>query len=130
METELTSFSLREDTKKYLAEHKIPQLFESLLSSLMMERPENPVEYIENKMCQIRDIGPENINWETLISHLHPYRDNIRRQLIRDGSIFDKEYSEILGEMEDFEQRKKDCFEFIAQERYKPEIFSLTEANS
>lgn len=66
----------------------------------MMERPENPVEYIENKMCQIRDIGPENINWETLISHLHPYRDNIRRQLIRDGSIFDKEYSEILGEVQ------------------------------
>ncbi|CAL1526778.1 unnamed protein product [Lymnaea stagnalis] len=122
--------SVREETKKYLQEHKIPQLFQSLLSSLMLERPENPVEYIENKMCQIRDIGPENVKWETLVSHLHPYRNNIRRQYIRDGSVFDKEFSELLDQMEDFEQRKKDRFEFIAKQRYKPEIFSLTEAHS
>ncbi|KAH9491545.1 Adenylate kinase isoenzyme 5 [Bulinus truncatus] len=121
---------MREETKKYLAQHKIPQLFESLLSSLMMERPENPVEYIENKMVQIRDIGPENVDWQTLVSHLHPYRDNLRRQLIRDGSVYDREYSEMIGELEEFEERKKDHVEFKAEKRYKPEIFSLTEAHS
>ena len=75
------------------------QLFESLLSSLMMERPENPVEYIEKKMCQIRELGIDNVTWETLISHLHPYRDNIRRQYVRDGSQYDREYTTLQGEV-------------------------------
>ncbi|XP_005098373.1 adenylate kinase isoenzyme 5 [Aplysia californica] len=124
------SATTREQAKQYLSEHKIPQLFESLLSSLMMERPENPVEYIEKKMCQIREIGTDNVNWETLVAHLHPYRDNIRRQFIRDGSIYDKEFAVMQGEMEEFKQRKKEHFESIANEEYTPELFQLTEAHS
>ncbi|CAG5118178.1 unnamed protein product [Candidula unifasciata] len=120
----------RDKAKLYLAEHRIPQLFESLLSCLMMERPENPVSYIEDKMCEIREIGLENINWETLIAHFHPYRNNVRRHFIRDGSVYDKEYSDIIGESKDFEQRKKQNYEFPSQERFEPEVFQLTEAHS
>ncbi|BFZ10184.1 hypothetical protein BsWGS_13223 [Bradybaena similaris] len=123
------SVNAREKAKLFLAEHRIPQLFESLLSCLMMERPEDPVTYIEEKMLEIRDIGVENINWETLISHLHPYRNNIRRQFIRDGSVYDKEFSEMIGEMKDFEQRKKQNYEFLSHERFEPEVFNLTEAH-
>lgn len=68
----------------------------------MMERPENPVDYIEKKMCEIKDYGLENIDWETLIVHLHPYRDNVRRQYVRDGSIYDREYSQMIGEVSSF----------------------------
>uniref|UniRef100_A0A0B7A9W3 Uncharacterized protein n=1 Tax=Arion vulgaris TaxID=1028688 RepID=A0A0B7A9W3_9EUPU len=124
------SVAARQRTKLYLAEHRIPQLFESLLSCLMMERPENPVSYIEKKMCEIRDIGLDNVNWETLIIHFHPYRDNTRRMYIRDGSIYDKEYSQLIGQLPEFEERKKERFEFLSHEKYEPEVFQLTEAHS
>ncbi|GFR62236.1 adenylate kinase isoenzyme 5 [Elysia marginata] len=139
------SAASREVAKQYLNQHKIPQLFESLLSSLMMERPENPVEYIEKKMCQIRDLGVDNVTWETLISHLHPYRDNIRRQFVRDGSLYDREYTTLEGEIEEYRQRKKEQFESLAtsgfedsndddctveQQQYDSQLFQLTEAHS
>ncbi|RUS69162.1 hypothetical protein EGW08_023077 [Elysia chlorotica] len=140
------SVASREVAKQYLNQHKIPQLFESLLSSLMMERPNNPVEYIEKKMCQIRDLGIENVTWETLISHLHPYRDQIRRQFVRDGSLYDKEYTILQGEIEEFRQRKKDQFETMHSgvgfedsneddcpmetQQYDSQLFQLTEAHS
>ncbi|KAK3770586.1 hypothetical protein RRG08_029504 [Elysia crispata] len=140
------SAASREVAKEYLNQHKIPQLFESLLSSLMMERPDNPVEYIEKKMCQIRDLGIDNVTWETLISHLHPYRDNIRRQFVRDGSLYDKEYTILQGEIEEYRQRKKEQFESIEstvgfedsndddcpveKQHYESQLFQLTEAHS
>jgi len=95
-----------------------------------MERPDNPVEYMEKRMIKIRDIGTDKVNWETLVAHLHPYRDNIRRQFIRDGSIYDKEFATLQGEIEEYETRKKDHFESIASEDYTPELFQLTEAHS
>ncbi|GFN84723.1 adenylate kinase isoenzyme 5 [Plakobranchus ocellatus] len=142
------SLASREHAKQYLTQHRIPQLFESLLSSLMMERPENPMEYIEKKMCQIRDLGVENVTWETLISHLHPYRNNIRRQYVRDGSVYDLEFTKLQGEIEEYRKLKREQFESMAsttndfedvadldcvleqQQSYEPNLFQLTEAHS
>jgi len=124
------SASNRDQAKRYLADHKIPQIFESLLSCLMMERPENPVEYIEKKMIEIKTIGPDQVNWETLVAHLHPYRDNIRRQFIRDGSLFDQEFAKMQGEIEEYRQRKKEHFESMATDDYQSDLFQLTEAHS
>ncbi|WAR08977.1 KAD5-like protein [Mya arenaria] len=81
----------REAAKMYLSTHNIPQMFESLLSCLMVERPEDPVAYVEKKMGQIREIGVENVNWESFVRDLHPYRDPVRLQNVRDGSTFDRE---------------------------------------
>lgn len=111
----------REQAKMYLASHNIPQMFESLLSCLMLERPEDPVGYIETKMVQIKEIGLENVNWETFVFSLHPYRDPVRLSHIRDGSKFDKEREaeeEARGEM--LKKREKPD--------YQPEVFKLTEA--
>ena len=107
----------REAAKKYLAEHSIPQMFESLLSCLMLERPEDPVSYVEKKMVQIREIGLENVNWETFVVELHPYRDPVRLQYVRDGSKFDKEQE--VNENRKLQREQSD---------YQPDVFKLTEA--
>ncbi|KAK3098060.1 hypothetical protein FSP39_015719 [Pinctada imbricata] len=113
----------REAAKQYLATHRIPQMFESLLSCLMLERPEDPVEFISKKMSEVKEIGLDNVNWETFVFHLHPYRDNLRRNLVHDGSKYDKE-------REEEEEAKADNERGLSQSRasYKPEVFQLTEA--
>lgn len=113
-----TIVNSREAAKKYLAMHHIPQMFESLLSCLMIERPEDPVEYIEKKMNEIRSVGVENVNWETFVRALHPYRDPVRLQNVRDGRKFDKEREE-LEENTKGDDGKSD---------YQPDVFKLTEA--
>jgi hypothetical protein len=122
-----TTVSTREQAKQYLATHRIPQMFESLLSCLMLERPDDPVTFIETKMSEIKDIGVKNVNWETFVLNLHPYRDPVRREYIHDGSKFDKEReieehvaNEIKAAQEKLEQQKSDD--------YKPEVFQLTES--
>ncbi|KAK7463224.1 hypothetical protein BaRGS_00032470 [Batillaria attramentaria] len=123
----MTTVTTREQAKQYLASHRIPQMFESLLSCLMMERPEDPVSFIEDKMSQIKQIGVKNVNWETFVISMHPYRDPVRRQYVRDGSKYDKEY-------EAEEQLVKDAQEQKAEQSkgddYKPDVFELTEPSS
>lgn len=113
----------REQAKQYLSSHKIPQMFESLLSCLMLERPEDPIAFIEKKMNQIRDVGLANVNWEYFIFHMHPYRDSLRRHLIKDGSKFDKE-----REAEDAGSSKFDLDRERTSDSYKPDVFKLTES--
>ena len=102
----------KEEAKVYLAEHGIPQLFECLLSSLMMERPKNPVEFIERKIAEVKRTGINNINWETFIYHLHPYRDEVRRQYIADDSMFGQ-----------------DTQTDISTTCYQSDLFEMTERN-
>ena len=85
------SASTREQAKQYLAAHRIPQMFESLLSCLMIERPDDPVSYVEKKMAEIKHIGIDKVNWETFVFHIHPYRHPVRLSHIHDGSKFDRE---------------------------------------
>lgn len=111
-----TVINAREAAKHYLSSHHIPQMFESLLSCLMLERPDDPVSFIEKKMSEIRAIGIENVNWETFVLNLHPYRDQTRLEFIRDGSKFDKE-------REQDEEIKKE------KSNYEPDVFKLTETS-
>lgn len=116
----MTTVTTREQAKQYLASHRIPQMFESLLSCLMMERPEDPVSFIEAKMSQIKEVGVKNVNWETFVINMHPYRDPVRRQYVRDGSKYDKEYEEGEKKIEAHKQEQ-------TKGDYKPEVFELTE---
>ncbi|OWF48505.1 Adenylate kinase isoenzyme 5 [Mizuhopecten yessoensis] len=114
----------REQAKHYLSAHKIPQMFESLLSCLMLERPDDPVIYIEKKMAEIKEVGLENVNWETFVYHLHPYRDIVRRRHVHDGSKFDKE-----REIEETSKLEIERSKAVSRgSDYKPEVFQLTEA--
>lgn len=91
----------------------------------MMERPEDPVSFIEAKMSQIREIGVKNVNWETFVITMHPYRDPIRREFVRDGSKYDKEYEEEQRALRGEKPPPKEQTE----EEYQPDLFQLTEAS-
>lgn len=123
-----TTVTTREQAKQYLATHRIPQMFESLLSCLMMERPEDPVSFIEDKMSQIKQIGVKNVNWETFVITMHPYRDPVRREFVRDGSKYDKEYEEEQKKAQAVEEQRNLQREQTGDD-YKPELFELTEAS-
>lgn len=63
---------------------------------------------------QVKVQGSDNVNWETFIYDLHPYRDSVRLSLIKDNSSFQQEA-----------RRKEE--EAAEIEKYKPEVFKLTE---
>ena len=69
---------------QYLEDNSVPQMFESLMACLMMEQPDDMYSYLDNKLETIKSIGPENINWETFVYPLHPSRDPVRQQLLKD----------------------------------------------
>ena len=43
----------QELAKDYIAEHRVQQMFSSLLSALMMHKPENPVDFIQNTLDEV-----------------------------------------------------------------------------
>ena len=108
--------------KEYLESHNVQKMFESLISSLMLERPENHFKFLDDKLDAIKEIGIDNIDWESFIYQLHPSRDPVRNEYVK------TEESE--------QQRKKDQPLFADEEgasggpkdeNYKPELFNLTE---
>ncbi|XP_069835569.1 adenylate kinase isoenzyme 5 [Dendropsophus ebraccatus] len=56
------------DPKEYLARREIPQLFEGLLNGLMSYRPDDPVDYLENCLQKVRELGgSEKVKWDTFV---------------------------------------------------------------
>lgn len=56
------------DAKYFLQSHQIPQLFEALMTGLIYYRPEDPLDYIEKCIGQIRKANPRSqISWDMLI---------------------------------------------------------------
>jgi len=39
--------------KDYIAEHRVNQMFSSILSALMMHKPENPIDFIQNTLDEV-----------------------------------------------------------------------------
>ncbi|KAI0240800.1 hypothetical protein LSAT2_008425 [Lamellibrachia satsuma] len=71
------------EAKRYMAENSIPQMFECLLASLMLERPDDYVTFLDKKLDSIKEA--DEVNWESFIQPLHPHRDPVRRALFGDG---------------------------------------------
>lgn len=44
---------LQEMAKEYIAEHRVQQMFSSLLSALVMHRPEDPISFIQSKLDEV-----------------------------------------------------------------------------
>ncbi|XP_075471880.1 adenylate kinase isoenzyme 5 isoform X1 [Ascaphus truei] len=56
------------DSKEYLARREIPQLFEGLLNGLMYYRPDDPVDYLENCLEKVKELGgSEKVRWDTFV---------------------------------------------------------------
>ena len=70
--------------RHYLDNHNIPQLFESLLSSLMVEKPGDLSVHLEQKLEEVKAKGIENVDWETFVHDLHPLRDPKRKEIIQE----------------------------------------------
>ncbi len=108
----------REQSSKYLQENMIPQMFESIVAGLMLERPEDHFKYMDHKLEQIKEKGVHFVNWETFVHHLHPKRDPLRLKLIHDD-----EYRKQMTEKEEpvkMDLNREKAF-------YEPDVFRLTE---
>lgn len=55
----------------------------------MLECPENHMNYIQEKLDIMKDIGVENVDWDVFISHLHPTRDPFHVEFINDSEYVD-----------------------------------------
>ncbi|CAH1271782.1 AK5 [Branchiostoma lanceolatum] len=55
------------DAKKYLSKKEIPQLFESILTGLMYNRPEDHISYIENCLQQAKGSDVQNLRWDSFV---------------------------------------------------------------
>ena len=72
-------------SRTYLDEHKIPQLFESLLASLMLEKPGDMTKHLDAKLEEVKSKGIDNIDWETFVYDLHPLRDPKRKEIVKEN---------------------------------------------
>lgn len=68
---------------------------------------------------QVKLVGSENVNWETFVYQLHPYRDPTRLELIKDGSVYQKET-----------KKESEPANRATSAPYKPDVFKLTEPRS
>ncbi|XP_067828917.1 adenylate kinase isoenzyme 5-like [Heptranchias perlo] len=56
------------EAKDYISKREIPLLFESMLTGLMYHRPDEPIEYLENCLKKVKEIGGlEKVRWDTFI---------------------------------------------------------------
>lgn len=106
----------------YLREHKIPQMFESIVAGLMIERPEDPFQYMDKRLDQIKEKGVHFVNWETFVHHLHPRRDPVHLKMVHDPK-----YDKTVKSEE--EETKMGVNKGVQRENafYKPDVFRLTE---
>ncbi|XP_062849018.1 adenylate kinase isoenzyme 5 [Trichomycterus rosablanca] len=56
------------DAKEYLSRREIPQLMESLLTGLMYYRPDDPIDYMEQCLKKVRELGgTDKVRWDTFV---------------------------------------------------------------
>ncbi|XP_074662408.1 uncharacterized protein LOC141914956 [Tubulanus polymorphus] len=128
MESELvTAEMIAGDAKSYLNKHRLPDVIGSIISGLMVERPDDHFAYIQNKLNAIQGQGADKVDWETFVYDLHPYRDPVRLHLIRDYSRFYIEFLRKMNVDEDVIKRESQSRSGFEYESYKPEVFRLTE---
>ncbi|KAI6205608.1 hypothetical protein M3Y94_00811400 [Aphelenchoides besseyi] len=55
------------EAKRYLNEHGIPQLFEGLMTGLIYNKPENPLEFLEGALARIRKNPDLALKWDSFV---------------------------------------------------------------
>lgn len=102
------------DAQKYLQLNGVDKMFESLLAALMIERPEDHFQYLDNRLEEIKEKGLDKIDWTTFVYQLHPKRHPLHTALIKD---------------QEAEEQEKGFEPFVDEfeENYEPEVFKLTE---
>ncbi|KAI6243973.1 hypothetical protein M3Y99_00064800 [Aphelenchoides fujianensis] len=60
------------EAKRYLQDHGIPQLFEGLMTGLVYNQPENPLEFLEGALARIRKQPDLALKWDFLVDSSVP----------------------------------------------------------
>ncbi|KAK0400615.1 hypothetical protein QR680_015347 [Steinernema hermaphroditum] len=55
------------EAKRYLQDHSIPQLFEGLMTGLIFNKPENPIEFLESALSKVKLNPGEPVKWDMFI---------------------------------------------------------------
>ncbi|CAF0882370.1 unnamed protein product [Adineta steineri] len=62
--------------KDYISKRKIPQLFEALITGLMVHKPEDHVEFIVNSLQKYKD-GNQQIKWDIFVARKGGMNNNL-----------------------------------------------------
>ncbi|XP_046566026.1 dynein regulatory complex subunit 6-like, partial [Haliotis rubra] len=55
------------DLRKYLRINKLPDMYEALLTGLAVMCPEDPLQFILDRLRLIKEIGLENLQWDMFV---------------------------------------------------------------
>ena len=108
--------------KEYLDKHRVPVMFESLIASLMLEKPDNLFQFLDAKLEVIQEIGIENLDWDNFISHLHPSRNAIRNEYVHENPEQPKEDQAPFADFNEVRPDVAGPLEDV-DPNYKPELF-------
>ncbi|VDK50906.1 unnamed protein product [Anisakis simplex] len=79
------------EAKRYLEDHSIPQLFESLMTGLIYNKPENPIDFLANALSKIREQPDIEPAWDMFIeSDVIAKNDTPRREVKSSSSKANK----------------------------------------
>ncbi|GMR32154.1 hypothetical protein PMAYCL1PPCAC_02349, partial [Pristionchus mayeri] len=74
----------------YLTEHYIPQLFEGLMTGLIYNRPDDPIEFLEGALMRIRESPNEPFAWDMFINKDQEPNHRNRRSIEKQSSVVSK----------------------------------------
>lgn len=60
-------FSKDQQLSKYLTQHKIPEVIESILTAVSIYKPSNPLLHIKNNLLKIRNNQIQDLKWDVFI---------------------------------------------------------------
>ncbi|KAL3088966.1 hypothetical protein niasHT_029217 [Heterodera trifolii] len=60
------------EAKRYLQDHAIPQLFEGLMTGLIYNKPEDPIQFLENAIQKIRTNPGMAFKWDSFVTPPQP----------------------------------------------------------
>uniref|UniRef100_A0A914BUA1 Uncharacterized protein n=1 Tax=Acrobeloides nanus TaxID=290746 RepID=A0A914BUA1_9BILA len=55
------------EAKRYLQEHSIPQLFESLMTGLIYNKPEDPIDFLDGCIKNLRQNPDLSLRWDSFV---------------------------------------------------------------
>ena len=81
----------QQDNEEYLREHQeIDTALQAMFAAVIVDRPDDQYAYLIDRLKQMQTDGVRD--WQQFIYAKHPYRDLVRLNLIRDGSVFQREH--------------------------------------
>ncbi|GMT32240.1 hypothetical protein PFISCL1PPCAC_23536 [Pristionchus fissidentatus] len=78
------------EAKAYLQEHSIPQLFEGLMTGLIYNRPDNPIDFLEEALMRVREAPNEPFAWDMFLNKGDEPKQRNRRSVDKQNSVTSK----------------------------------------